>query len=236
MQRAAQSPDENRLLAALSRPSYQRLAEYLEPVSLTFGQILYEPGDRIQHVYFPYSGVISLLSVVDSCKAAEVAVVGNEGVVGSSAALGINISHLRAVVQASGTAARITAARMRKEFDTHDSWKPELFHFTQALMDQIAQTAVCNRFHKVEERLARWLLAIRDRVGSNRFHVTQEFLSLMLGVRRVGVTAGATAFQQRGLIAYSRGNIQLLNHAGLEAATCECYRMVKKMYDRSYRK
>jgi CRP-like cAMP-binding protein len=235
MLRTVQSPVQNRLLAALPSQDYRRLARYLEPVSLAFGQVLYEPAGRIPHVYFPYSGVISLLTVVAMGKAAEVAVVGNEGVVGGSAALGIHVSHLRAVVQGAGTAVRITSSRLHKEFRTHGSWYRELFRFTHALMNQAAQTAACNRFHTVEARLARWLLATRDRVHSHHFHLTQQFLSLMLGVRRVAVTAAATNLQKRGLITYSRGNIQLLDPASLETTACECYGAVKEMYRLSYR-
>jgi CRP-like cAMP-binding protein len=235
MQRKAQPPVQNRLLAALPRQDYQHLARYLEPVALTFGKVLYEPSGRIPHVYFPYSGVISLLSVVDAGKAAEVGVVGNEGVVGGSAALGIHVSHLRAVVQGAGTAVRIQSSRLHTELRTHGSWYRELFRFTHALMNQVAQTAACNHFHTVEARLARWLLATRDRVRSNRFYLTHEFLAHMLGVRRVGVTAAATRLQKRRLITYTRGNIQLLNTAGLEATACECYGVVKDMYRRIYR-
>jgi len=175
------------LLAALPRQEYHRVAQYLEPVSLIFGEVLYEPGGRIRHAYFPYSGVISLLTVVGPGKAAEVGIVGNEGLVGGSAALGIDVSHLRAVVQGAGMAARITSSRLRKAFETNDSWHRVLFRFTHALMNQTAQTAACNRFHTVEARLARWLLATRDRVHSQQFHLTHQFLSLILGVRRVGV-------------------------------------------------
>jgi CRP-like cAMP-binding protein len=230
-----ESSVQNRVLAALPRRDYLQLARYLEPVSLTFGQVLYEPSGRIPHVYFPYSGVISLLTVVARGKAAEVGVVGNEGVVGGSSALGIHVSHLRAVVQGAGTAARIASSRLHKELRTHDSWYRELFRFTHALMNQVAQTAACNRFHTVEARLARWLLATRDRVHSRHFQLTHEFLSHMLGVRRVGVTAAAARLQRRGLITYTRGNIQLLNTAGLEATACECYGAVKEIYRRSYR-
>jgi len=235
MQRATQLPTQNRLLAALPRQDYRRLAQYLEPVSLPFGQVLYEPGGRMRHVYFPHSGVISLLSVVSGGKAAEVGLVGNEGVVGGSAAIGIGVSHFRAVVQGAGTAVRIAPSRLHKQFRTDASWYRELYRFTDALMNQAAQTAVCNRFHKVEARLARWLLATRDRVHSNHFQLTHEFLSLMLGVRRVGVTAAATNLQKRRLITYTRGNIELLDPRGLEAAACECYGAVKQMYRRSYR-
>lgn len=236
MLRIAQSPIQNHLLAGLPREDYQRLARYIEPVALTFGQVLYEPGDRIRHVYFPCSGVISLLTVVGQTKATEVGIVGNEGVVGGSAALGIDVSHLRAVVQGTGTAVRISSSRMHKELKSHGSWYRELFRFTHALMSQTAQTAACNRFHKVEARLARWLLATRDRVKSRQFHLTHEFLSLMLGVRRVGVTGAATSLQKRRLITYTRGNIHLLDVAGLEAAACECYGAVKEIYRRSYKK
>jgi len=225
----------NRLLAALPRREYHLLAQYLEPVSLIFGQVLYEPGSRIRHAYFPYGGVVSLLTVVGPGKAAEVGLVGNEGVVGGSAALGIDVSHLRAVVQGAGVAARITSSHLYQAFRTHESWYRELFRFTHALMNQTAQTAVCNRFHKIEARLARWLLVTRDRVRSNHFHLTHEFLSLMLGVRRVGVTEAATSLQKRKLIAYSRGDIQLLDPEGIEAAACECYDAVKEVYRRTYR-
>lgn len=236
MKRAVEPLIQNRLLAFLSRRDYRRLAQYLEPVSLTFGQVLYQPGARMRHVYFPCSGVISLLTVVGPNKAAEVGVVGNEGVVGGSATLGLDVSHMRAVVQGGGTAMRVTSSRLYKEFGTHNSWYRELYRFTDALMNQAAQTAVCNRFHKVEARLARWLLATRDRVNKRNFHLTHQFLSHMLGVRRVGVTAAATNLQKRRLITYSRGNIQLLDPQGLEAAACDCYGTVKEMYRRSYRK
>ena len=218
----------------MTRQDNHHLAQYLEHVSLTFGQVLYEPGSRIQHAYFPYSGVISLLTVVGPGKAAEVGLVGNEGVVGGSAALGVDISHLRAVVQGAGMAARITAPRLHKEFTTHGSWYRELYRFTHALMNQTAQTAACNRFHKVEARLARWLLVTRDRVHSHHFHLTHEFLSLMLGVRRVGVSEAAAKLQKRRLITYSRGNIQLLDSKGLETTACECYGAVKELYRHTY--
>jgi CRP-like cAMP-binding protein len=233
--RAVQSLEKNRLLAALPRRDYRRLAQYLEPVALTFGHVLHEPGRRIQHAYFPLSGVISLLTVVGSSKAAEIGVVGNEGVVGGSAALGSYVSDLRAVVQGAGTALRIPSTRLHQEFTTHAGWYCELYRFTHALMTQAAQTAACNRFHTTEARLARWLLATRDRVRSHHFKLTHEFLSRMLGVRRVGITAAAASLQKRRLITYSRGNIQLLDPPGLEASACECYGVVKEMYRRTYR-
>ena len=235
MHRLGRSTQQNRLLAALPRRDYQRLTRHLEPVTLAFGEVLHEPGRRMRHVYFPHDGVVSLLTVVrEPTKAAEVSVVGSEGMVGASAALGIDVSHFRAVVQAAGTASRMTTSRVHEEARKHASWYRELFRFTHALMCQSAQTAACNRFHRVEARLARWLLATRDRVHSNRFEITQQFLSLMLGVRRVGVTGAAANLQRRKLIAYARGSIQLLDSRGLEAAACECYGAVKEAYSRSY--
>ena len=236
MRRPSQSSDQNRLLAALPRGDYQRLAKHIEIVPLTFGQVLHEPGDRFGHVYFPRSGVVSLLTMVGPGKGAEVGMVGNEGVVGGSAALGIDVSHLRAVVQGAGSAARISSRRLQQALKAHSAWYRELFRFSHALIGQVAQTAACNRFHKVEQRLARWLLITRDRVQSSQIHLTHQFLSLMLGVRRTGVTAAAASLQKRGLITYSRGNIQLLDVKGLEAAACPCYRAVSEMYRHSYAK
>ena len=176
-----------------------------------------------------------MLIIVAPRKAAEVAVVGSEGVIGGSAALGIDVSNLRAVVQGAGTALRITSSRLHREVGAHVGWYRELFRFTQALMNQAAQTAACNRFHPVEARLARWLLATRDRLGSLHLHLTHEFLSRMLGVRRVAVSAAAARLQKRRLITYTRGVIQLLNPPGLEATACECYKAIKEIYRRSYR-
>jgi CRP-like cAMP-binding protein len=236
MQRPAQPEIQNRLLAALPRRDYQRLSRYLEPVTLSLHQVLHEPGDPIRHIYFPESGVISLLTVVDRNKAAEVAVVGREGVVGGSATLGINISQVRALVQGEGTALQIDASRLRKECETNCTWFRELYRFSNALMGQAAQTAACNRFHTVEARLARWLLATRDRVNSRHIHLTQEFLSTMLGVRRVGITEAAKKLHKLKLITYSRGHIQLLDPARLEASACPCYGVVREIYRISYRK
>lgn len=236
MQRQVRSDVQNQLLAALPERDYLRLARHLEPVSLSLGQVLYEPGSQMRHVYFPQSGVISLLVAVSPSKAAEVAVVGREGVVGASTTLGINVSQVRALVQGEATALRIESSRLRKEFETNGIWFRELFRFSNALMSQASQTAACNRFHKVEARLARWLLATRDRVNSRHIHLTQEFLSTMLGVRRVGITEAAKNLQKQKLITYSRGHIQLLDPARLEAAACPCYGIVKEIYRLSYRK
>jgi CRP-like cAMP-binding protein len=236
MQRPEPLETQNELLSALPRRDFERLVRHLEPVSLTLRQVLYEPGNQMRHVYFPESGVISLLTVVGSNKAAEVAVIGREGVVGASTSLGINVSQVRALVQGEGSALRIESSRLRKEFGTNALWFRELFRFSNALMSQAAQTAACNRFHTVEARLARWLLATRDRVNSRHIHLTQEFLSMMLGVRRVGITEAAKNLQELKLITYSRGHIQLLDPARLEATACPCYRMVKNIYRLSYRK
>ena len=203
---------------------------HLEPVSLTLGEVLYEPGALIRHCYFPNDGVVSLLTVVAPHKAAEVGMVGGEGLVGTSAAVGIKVSQLRAVVQGAGSAMRMTAASLREEFDASLSLHRGVLRFTHALMSQIAQTAVCNRFHNAEKRLARWLLVTRDRVGSESFQLTHQFLSMMIGVRRVGVTHAAGSLASRKLITYSRGKIRILDAKGLQAASCECYGVVKAIY------
>lgn len=234
MQHAAQPETQNRLLAALPDRDYRRLARHLVPVPLELRQVLHEPGERIRHVYFPQSGAISLLTMVGTNKAAEVAVVGREGVVGGSTTLGIHISPVRALVQGEGMALRIEAAQLRKAFTGNGAWFRELYRFTNALMGQAAQTAACNRFHTVEARLARWLLATRDRVNSRHFDLTQEFLSVMLGVRRVGITGAAMHLQKQKLITYSRGHIQILDPLRLEASACSCYGVIKDIYRLSY--
>lgn len=226
----ARAPVLNRLLAELPRRDLKRLLPRLDPMSLKLGDVLYEPGGRIEHCYFPTEGVVSLLTVLEPRKSAEVGMVGREGLVGMSAAVGINVSQFRAVVQGAGSAMRITAANLKKEFASSDSLHHGLFRFNHALMGQVAQTAACNRFHKAEMRLARWLLVTRDRLRSESFRLTHHFLSLMIGVRRVGVTAAAGSLAKRNLIRYSRGNVHILDSTGLEAASCGCYRAVKAMY------
>jgi len=220
-------PAANSLLAALPRKDYQRLLAGLEPVRLTYGKVLYEPGDPIRHVYFPNDSLVSLLTLADGHLALEVGMVGYEGMVGTPMSLGINVSAVRALVQGSGTAMRMTAARFHKEFRRCPPLQRALYRYIHALMAQVTQTAACNRFHVVEARLARWLLMTRDRVRANQFYLTQEFLAHMLGVRRVGVTKAASALQQRKLLRYSRGNITILDEKGLEAASCKCYQIVK---------
>ena len=219
----------NGMLAALPRKQYQRLLTGLESVALSFGEILYEPGERIQHVYFPNDSLVSLLTLVDKHLALEVGMVGREGMLGLPLALGRDVSPVRALVQGAGTAMRMKSARFSEEIRKSPQLQQGVNRYTGALMAQITQTAACNRFHVVEARLARWLLMTRDRVGSDEFRLTHEFLGHMLGVRRVGVTNAAHALQRRKLIRYSRGKIRILGHRRLEAAACSCYALVKDM-------
>jgi PAS domain S-box-containing protein len=225
----------NSVLAAVSRTEFERLSAGLEPVSLTFGDVLYEPGDTIRYVYFPSDCLISLLTQVEDHMALEVGLVGSEGMAGIPLALGISTSSVRAIVQGTGSAMRMEAGRFQLEFKQSPSLQRELYRYTHLLMAQFSQTAACNRFHVVEARLARWLLMTRDRVRSNEFHLTHEFLADMLGVQRVGVTNAASALRKRKLIDYSRGNITILNPKGLSAASCGCYRIVKDLFDEAQR-
>lgn len=225
----AQAGTPNRLLAALPAAEYDRLLASLEPVRLTYGEVLYEPGEKMQHVYFPNDCLVSLLTVVEGHRALEVGLVGREGMLGSRLALGITASSVRALVQGTGTAVRMKSARFLQEFRRSPALQRALFNFTDALMLQITQTAACNRFHTVRERLARWLLMTRERLSSSEFYLTHEFLADMLGVRRVGVTSAASALQRRRLIRYRRGTITILDQQGLEAAACSCYRQVRVM-------
>jgi len=217
----------NLLLAALPRKAYAELLPCLKPVELKFGDVLYEPGQPIEQVYFPGGSMVSLLTLVEDHLALEVGLVGLEGVVGSPLALGVDRSPVRALVQGGGSAMRLSAAAFRRALERSPPLQRSLLRYVHALMLQVTQTAACNRFHVVERRLARWLLMTRDRVRSNEFRMTQDFLANMLGVRRVGVTEAAGALQRRRLIEYSRGGISILNGRGLEAAACSCYRMVR---------
>jgi CRP-like cAMP-binding protein len=228
---APRTPIENSLLAALPCKDYQRLRAGLEPATLTFGEVLYEPRETIRHVYFPGNSLISLLTLADGHLALEVGLIGREGMVGIPLVLGGNVSTVRALVQGSGTAMRMTTAQFRKEFRLSLPLQRELYRYTHTLMSQVSQTAACNRFHVVEMRLARWLLMTHDRVKSDQFHMTHEFLGHMLGVRRVGVTKAAQTLQKLRLISYSRGDITILDRTGLEAAACQCYAVVKNMHD-----
>jgi CRP-like cAMP-binding protein len=221
----------NHLLAAVPRQAYQRMLTGLEPVKLIYGQVLYEPAERIRHVYFPTDCLVSLLTTVDKSRTLEVGMVGNEGMVGMPMALGIGVSAVRALVQGSGTAMRMTAARFRAEFKKNMPLQRALFRYTHLLLVQVSQTAACNRFHHTEARLARWLLMTSDRVHADEFLATHEFLAHMLGVRRVGVTKAARVLQRKKLIDYSRGNIGILDRKRLEAAACTCYRIVNNVQD-----
>ena len=219
----------NSLLAALPRKAYLKLLSGLTAVDLVFGEILYEPGVPIRDVYFPGRSLISLLTVVEGHLALEVGMVGREGMVGVPLVLGADVSPVRALVQGAGPALKMNAQRFRNELNASPPLQRELHLYLHAMMAQISQTAACNRFHVVEARLARWLLMTRDRVCSGEFRMTHEFLSHMLGVRRVGVTEAASALQRRKLIEYSRGSITILDDRGLEAACCSCYQVVNDM-------
>jgi CRP-like cAMP-binding protein len=224
-------PIANRLLAALPKKEYQHLLPELEHVTLTFGDILFEPGDFIRHVYFPNDSIISLLSAVADRAMLEVGLVGNDGMAGLPIFMGINKSHNRALVQGAGTAMRMKAAALRKEVGDGGALRNLLHLYTHSLLTQISQSAACNRFHMVNARLARWLLMTHDRVKGDEFYLTQEFISHMLGVRREQVTLAASTLQKQKLISYSRGQIKILNRSGLEAISCNCYRVVKEEYD-----
>jgi CRP-like cAMP-binding protein len=221
----------NNLLAALPGKDYRRLLSGLEPVALKFGDVLYEVGRKIRHVYFPGDSLVSLLMLVDGRMALEVGMVGREGMVGLPLALGTDISPVRALVQGAGAAMRMKSARFSREIGRSPPLQQGVYRYADTLLAQVSRTAACNRFHQVEQRLARWLLMTRDRVRSDEFRLTQEFLSHMLGVRRVGVTKAARALQRRKLIEYSRGRIRILDGRGLEAAACECYRIVRDLHD-----
>ena len=230
MHGAKQVSISNHLLAALPRKDYQKLLRVLEPVKLAYEEVLYEAHAPIRYVYFPNDCFVSMLTTVDTDKAAEVGLIGSEGMVGVPVALGIAVSPFRAVVQGGGAAMRMKIADFRRDFSESAALRRELFLFTHLLMIQIAQTAACNRFHVVTQRMARWLLMTRDRVNSNEFRITQEFLALMLGVRRVGVNIAARSLQERKLIHYRRGIITILDHKGLMTAACGCYKTVKDSY------
>ena len=222
-------PVANSLLAALPRKERQHLIGELKQVALTYGEVLYEPGERIKYVYFPNDSVVSLVTLVDQHQPLGVGVVGREGMVGIPLALEIRISPVRALVQGTGTAMRMKAAPFLKELRQSHALQRELHRYTYNLMVQITQTATCHRFHDVEARLARWLLMTQDRMQASPFRLTQEFLSHMLGVLRSAVNKAARTLQQNKLISYNHGNITILDRKGLEAAACSCYEIVKDM-------
>ena len=225
-------PKTNHLLAALPAPEWKRLLPHIEAVELPLGMVLYESGSILSHVYFPATSIISLLYVMEDGDSAEIAVVGNEGVVGISIFMGGGSTPSRAVVQSAGHGFRLKADFMRDEFQRNGPVMHLFLRYTQALITQMAQTAVCNRHHSLDQQLCRWLLLSMDRLHGNELVMTQELIANMLGVRREGVTEGATKLQRAGLIRYARGRITVLDRPGLEQRTCECYRVVKKEYDR----
>ncbi len=223
----------NQILATLPREEYQQLLADLEPVTPALGDVLHEPGELIQQIYFPNEGLlVSLQILIENHRALEIGLVGSEGVVGLPWAQGIDTSSVRAVAQGMGTALRLEAARFHEALETCPALQCALHGYTQALIAQVMQTAACNRFHQVEARLARWLLMASDRLQSNPIRFTHEWLADLLGVRRVGVTVAASALQQRGLIQYSRGNITILDREGLKTSACECYQKIKDLFDR----
>lgn len=224
-------PVENRLLAALPKKEYQRLLPELEHVRLVFGEILYEAGDTIQHVYFPNDSIISLLSTVAQRSTLEVGIVGNDGMAGISVFMGVDKSRTRALVQGPGTATRMKSATLRRESKQLGSLPRLLKRYSHSLLTQISQSAACNRFHTVDARLARWLLMTHDCVKSDEFRLTQQFMSDMVGVRREGVNKAAGALKRAKLISSNRGSVTILNRQGLEAAACLCYRIIRDERD-----
>ena len=221
----------NRLLATLPKSDYKRLLPKLKTVSLVLGEELYELGDVIKYVYFPNNSIISLISQTSETSWLEVGMVGNEGMAGLSVFMGVDSSPTRALVQGSGTAMRMSSAAVRAESNRLGNLHRLLHRYSHSLLTQVAQSSVCNRFHLVNARLARWLLMTNDRLGAAEFPLTQEFLSSMLGVRREGVSKAAGALQAASLIHYSRGIITVLNRRGLEAKSCECYAIIKAESD-----
>jgi CRP-like cAMP-binding protein len=229
---ATPSPVQNRLLAQLADAEQQRWFPKLELVDMPLGEVMYEAGVTLKHVYFPTTAIVSLLYVLENGASAEIAVVGNEGIVGVSLFMGGESTPSRGVVQSGGKGYRLAAQLMKNEFNKAGPVLHLLLRYTQALITQMSQTAVCNRHHSLDQQLCRWLLLSLDRLQGNELVMTQELIANMLGVRREGVTEGALKLQQGGMISYARGHITVLNRKGLEKRSCECYAVVKKEYDR----
>jgi len=229
---APHPPTKNHLLAALPAADYEQFAPHLEPVDLPLGCSVYESGDRMGHVFFPTEGIVSLLYVLHDGASAEIALTGDEGLVGVSMFMGGDSTPSRAVVQSAGHAYRLRTRFLKREFERGGNLQHLLLRYTQALLTQMSQTAVCNRHHIVEQQLCRWLLLSLDRLASDELQMTQELIANMLGVRREGVTEAAGRLQDAGLIQYQRGRITVLDRPGLERRVCECYAVVKRETDR----
>lgn len=222
----------NRLLAALPAEEYERLLPNLEPISFNLGEVIYQSGGHIDYIYFLTDSIVSLLYTMESGMSAEIGIVGNEGVIGIALFMGGDTMPNSAVVQSAGSAIRTKAQFLQNEFKRGGEFQHLLLRYTQALVTQISQTAVCNRLHPVERQLCRWLLLSHDRLQTDELVMTHEMIANMLGTRREGVTIAAGKLQDAGLITYYRGNIKIINRAGLEAAVCECYNVVKTEFDR----
>jgi CRP-like cAMP-binding protein len=229
---SSHSPNQNHLLAAIPAAEFERLRPHLELVEMPLGKVLYESGEQLAHVYFPTTCIVSLLYVLENGASAEIAVVGNEGILGIALFMGGETTPSRGVVQSAGFGYRLQARLLKQEFDRAGAVLRLLLRYTQALITQMTQTAVCNRHHSVEQQLCRWLLLRIDRLPSNSLRMTQEQIANMLGVRREGVTEAAGNLQRAGLIRYNRGRIEVLNRPQLEKAVCECYAVVKLEFDR----
>jgi CRP-like cAMP-binding protein len=223
---------ENHLLSVLPEAERARVTPHLVPVDLPLGQVVYESGDRLDHVYFPTTSIVSLLYVMEDGASAEIAIVGNEGIIGIALFMGGETTPNRAVVQSAGQAYRLDARILKEEFQRAGPVQRLLLRYTQALITQMAQTAVCNRHHSIDQQLCRWLLLSIDRLPSNELKMTQELIANMLGVRRSGVTEAALKLQDAGLIRYGHGHIEVLDRPGLEKRVCECYSVVKREFDR----
>ena len=222
----------NHLLASLPNDKFARLQSKLEPVSLKLGEVIYESGDRLDYAYFPTTAIISLLYIMENGATAEIGVVGNDGVLGVALFMGGDTTNSRAIVQSAGESVKIKAQDLKAEFAAGGVFQKMLLRYTQALMTQISQTAVCNRLHSLEQQLCRWILLSHDRLNSDKLVMTHDLISNMLGVRREGVTLAAQKLAEKGLITNTRGTIILIDRQGLENAVCECYQVVNDEYNR----
>lgn len=224
--------EQNYLFHSIPSPEWERLLPHIEPVELPLGKVLYEPGTKMSHVYFPSTAIISLLYALENGSSAEIAIAGNEGIIGISIFMGGESTSSRAVVQSAGLGYRVKSSLILDEFNRSGPVMHLLLRYTQALITQMSQTAVCNRHHTLDQQFCRWLLLSLDRLPSNELVMTQELIANMLGVRREGVTEAALKVQKAGFIKYARGRITILDRTGLEKRTCECYQVVKSEYDR----